>query len=562
MTSVSGHQTKARRGLGLYLMLILAGVMGFYLLTTWHSIQALREQSREFSNLSGTHFERTMTAAELSRDAEVIAAQALESLLGTRRTTSDISALDNSLLQIYQNIRQQLIANDEQEQQELDKLDRWQQPYFDSLQQLESKLQQEQGHLQQQQQQLNQLIQEIQTLEQRLLNADAQPSLFNSYALAALSYSAAALNTERRGQLSHLEQRTQTLLDTLSKESGLNSTQQNILNRLKQLSQSIFKNAQQTLVSQRVSLASARETRLYAQKLAASSYNYFLTLQQNARDAARIHQRLVTETQKMIGLFSVIFIVLVVLGVLYVREKIIKRLDHLHQVMMSHVAGYTPKIPTEGNDEISAMGEAFEVFVTARQRAEQELISARLEAEQANEQLKQLNQQLQILSETDTLTQVANRRRFEQAFDHYWQKGIEQRTKLCLIIIDIDKFKDYNDHYGHHAGDHCLIKVAQTLNKTMQQYNGILARFGGEEFVALLPNMDSQQGQPIAEQLLQATRAAQIPHEQSPEGIVTISLGIASCQPDNNSQPFDLLQKADKALYQAKHNGRARAEIA
>lgn len=562
MTTHENTTHRSLKGIGVRLTLIMLGVLGFYLLTTWHSISTLQEQSKGFAVLSGSHFSRTMSAAELSRDAEVIAAQALESLLGARRTASDIPPIDQDLLRIYQNVRNELHPASSFERLQLAELDRWQKPYFDSLRKLSDKLNEEQAFQARQQDKLAELLARLKTMEQRLISPASVDSAFNAYALAALSYASLALSSERAGQLRRLELSAHKILGYLKNLPEQTDFQQAYLAELSPIITDAFEFRRPVLVSQRASLAAVRQARLYAQKLTTSSYNYFLTLKKTAGDASLIHQQLVSETVRMIAIFSVIFILLLVFSILFIRERVVKRLNQLHFVMMQHVKGEKPDIPISGKDEISAMGQAFKVFVEARQKAERELIAARHEAEEASEQLRAANQQLQMLSETDPLTQVPNRRRFEQELERLWQQGIERSQPLCLIMMDIDKFKAFNDRYGHHAGDHCLYQVAQTLQREMLSEPGLLARYGGEEFVALLPGKHSDQGLLIAETLMNTIRADRLKHQDAPEGIVTLSMGIASTMPDRHSPPYQLLQRADEALYQAKNNGRARAEIA
>lgn len=562
MTVKDKRQGYSLKGIGVRLTLILIGVMGFYLLTTWHSIRALQEQSQGFSVLSGSHFERTMHAAELSRDAEVIAAQALESLMGARRTASDIPPIDQDLLRIYQNVRNEIEPASELERLQLAELDRWQKPYFDSLKKLSDKLSEEQSFQLRQQEKLNDLLTRLKSMEQGLVSPEAIDPVFNAYSLAALSYASLALSSERAGQLRRLELSAHKILGYLKNLPSLSPFQQQYLSQLTPVVSDAFEFRRPVLVSQRASLAAVRQARLYAQKLTTSSYNYFLTLKKTAMDATETYQQLVSETFRMIAIFSVIFVLLLVLTVLFIREKVVRRLDELQQVMHLHVEGKRPEIPMDGDDEISAMGRAFSVFVEARRKAEQELIEARQEAEDANQQLKTLNSQLQMLSETDTLTQIPNRRRFEQELQTLWRHCTRYSRPLCLIIMDIDNFKLFNDRYGHHAGDHCLYHVAQLLLQEMEACQGMLARYGGEEFVVLLPEMDSIQGRRVAEQLLSAVRAAELKHLGSPEGIVTLSIGIASCLPESGTVPYRLLQRADEALYRAKNAGRARVEVA
>lgn len=157
----------------------------------------------------------------------------------------------------------------------------------------------------------------------------------------------------------------------------------------------------------------------------------------------------------------------------------------------------------------------------------------------------------------DGLTGVANRRRFDEALLSEWRQCRRAGTPLALLMIDIDHFKRYNDHYGHPTGDACLQQVAAVLKAAMQRACDLVARYGGEEFVCLLPGCDQAPALAKA-QALQAALAAQgIAHEASPTAAwVTLSIGVAVAQPQAGGSPAALVAAADAALYSAKHRGR------
>lgn len=182
------------------------------------------------------------------------------------------------------------------------------------------------------------------------------------------------------------------------------------------------------------------------------------------------------------------------------------------------------------------------------------------ERKQLEESLKKANDELERLAAIDGLTQIANRRRFDDYFAVEWQRHHREQQPLALILIDIDYFKQYNDHYGHQGGDNCLIRVAQALMSTPQRPTDLVARYGGEEFAAILPNTTLKGGLTVAQRMRSAIAALAIPHTQSqvsPQ--VTLSLGIAVVVPTLDIQPQALIAQADQALYQAKHQGRNRA---
>lgn len=172
-------------------------------------------------------------------------------------------------------------------------------------------------------------------------------------------------------------------------------------------------------------------------------------------------------------------------------------------------------------------------------------------------ELERLNQILKDLSSIDGLTGVPNRRRFDEELEKNWRRALRQAQPLSVIMLDIDKFKGYNDNYGHLAGDDCLKKVAGALHDCVKRGGDMLARYGGEEFVALLGETDNDGALRLAEGLRQAVADLKLPHEFSETAPhVTISLGVATCVPDRDGSPADLLKKADQGLYFAKENGR------
>ncbi|KQW96902.1 diguanylate cyclase [Massilia sp. Root418] len=176
---------------------------------------------------------------------------------------------------------------------------------------------------------------------------------------------------------------------------------------------------------------------------------------------------------------------------------------------------------------------------------------------------KVLREQAMVLrSQTfsDGLTGVANRRHFDVAIDKEQRRAKRNNASLSLLMIDIDCFKAYNDHYGHQQGDQCLIQVSAALAAMLHRSTDLLARYGGEEFAIILPDTDADQAMLMAEALRQRVLALAIEHRCAAEGRqhVTVSVGLATLSPQ---QPFDvpaLIGAADRALYAAKHAGRNR----
>lgn len=166
---------------------------------------------------------------------------------------------------------------------------------------------------------------------------------------------------------------------------------------------------------------------------------------------------------------------------------------------------------------------------------------------------------LRSLVFVDGLTGVANRRRFDEALQIEWRRCRRSGAPLTLLMIDIDHFKRYNDHYGHQIGDACLQKIAAALKAGLKRAHDLVARYGGEEFVCLMPECDYPAGQNKAEELRAAVAALGIPHADSPTANrVTLSIGIAVMHPDGESGPEALVAAADAALYEAKNGGRDR----
>jgi diguanylate cyclase (GGDEF)-like protein len=178
------------------------------------------------------------------------------------------------------------------------------------------------------------------------------------------------------------------------------------------------------------------------------------------------------------------------------------------------------------------------------------------------EKLTETNAQLERLSTLDTLTGLANRRRFDEVLRHEWRRSAREGTPLSLVFCDIDNFKAYNDGYGHLAGDECLVKVARAVSAASNRPGDLAARYGGEEFVLVLPGTTEDGARTLAERLRTRVVELQIPHAHSrlaPH--LTISLGVATAVPRPGSEPKELLDLADRALYVAKEEGRNRVKV-
>lgn len=190
-------------------------------------------------------------------------------------------------------------------------------------------------------------------------------------------------------------------------------------------------------------------------------------------------------------------------------------------------------------------------------------ISIAIQRDKIHQELTRANQQLKRIAYLDGLTQVANRRRFEQYLQHEWRRLMRDQSPMSLIMADIDYFKSYNDIYGHQIGDDCLRRVAGVLRSAIKRPADLVARYGGEEFVVVLPGTDLNGAEMVAEKIRLLVRGQRIPHQGSDlDGIVTLSLGVAMTYPHLLRSPDDLVRRADEALYQAKAEGRDRVGVA
>ena len=183
-------------------------------------------------------------------------------------------------------------------------------------------------------------------------------------------------------------------------------------------------------------------------------------------------------------------------------------------------------------------------------------ITERKEAENA---LQAANDELQRLAALDGLTDIANRRAFDECLDNEWRRMTREKGELALIICDVDYFKKYNDAYGHQEGDECLKSVARAMAVSLLRPADFVARYGGEEFAAILPNTDLEGAVCVAENIRRAVMELQIEHSDSAVApVVTLSLGVACARPSVGHRPEILLTTADQALYLAKESGRNR----
>lgn len=231
-----------------------------------------------------------------------------------------------------------------------------------------------------------------------------------------------------------------------------------------------------------------------------------------------------------------------------VRHVQVRRLEEgewkiVHSNTSGPVAG--------GRDEVYPLRE-----LEARNRALESMVRER------TDELEQANRELVELSRVDGLTGIANRRWLDEVLAGEWNRARRDATPLAMMMVDIDRFKDYNDRYGHLAGDDCLRAVAEVLQREVGRRAGdFVARFGGEEFAVLLWDADDRAALELAQRLRVALAGARLEHEGSPTGALTVSTGVASIVPDGDPSPEHLIERADTALYEAKRAGRDRVVI-
>jgi diguanylate cyclase (GGDEF)-like protein len=178
-------------------------------------------------------------------------------------------------------------------------------------------------------------------------------------------------------------------------------------------------------------------------------------------------------------------------------------------------------------------------------------------------QLEEKNRLLERISALDTLTGIANRRRFDTVLRHEWRRASRDEEPLSLLFCDIDDFKRFNDTYGHQAGDECLVRVAQTMEGSLNRPADLAARYGGEEFVALLVDTELMGARILAERMRERVESLHVEHRASTVApVLTVSLGVATVVPGPGGRPEELVEHADRALYAAKRAGRNRVATA
>ncbi len=205
------------------------------------------------------------------------------------------------------------------------------------------------------------------------------------------------------------------------------------------------------------------------------------------------------------------------------------------------------------------IGIGFAVLLSELQTRERELESR---VRERTRELEQSNARLAAISATDGLTGIANRRRFDETLAAEWSRARRSKQPLMLALLDVDLFKQYNDYYGHQAGDNALCAVAAELSKYTRRSGDFAARYGGEEFALIAQSTDEEHALAMAEAICRSIAALKLPHIRSQFEVLTVSIGVAVLTPGEHDSIITLLKTADVALYRAKQLGRNRVELA
>jgi diguanylate cyclase (GGDEF)-like protein/PAS domain S-box-containing protein len=182
------------------------------------------------------------------------------------------------------------------------------------------------------------------------------------------------------------------------------------------------------------------------------------------------------------------------------------------------------------------------------------------ERKHAEQQLQDAYIALQALSALDSLTGVANRRRFDEYLAREWRRAIRDGKQISMLLVDVDHFKPYNDNYGHVRGDKCLKLVAEAAVDSVARPGDLVARYGGDEFIIVLVDTGKEGAIRVGNEICEGVRSRKLPHEISPIGIVSVSIGCATMVPKAGQDPASLIEVADEALYSAKRAGRDRVQ--
>lgn len=503
----------------------------------------LMRQNTDFNSIFLTDFNRVMIAADLAREAETLNAQILERAFGIDKSNSEQSLLDTPQIAIFRDKLKELQARNPVEMDISESVGALQTPYLEGIGNLDASLRAEENL----RVEIDAIVEDLHKLMAVLRRHDGQPQTVN-LALAVLTDISGSIVARPAGQQLRLAKsldenltRLQASMETLPTNHALLAP----LHGVEDIAKRMIAIRPTLMNTPRVTLALLRDIRKSSQKINGATFNYYLDRRDDARAAMERHSTMANITLAIVLAFALASTVTMAVVIRFINRRVARRLDHLAMTMVAHVGGERPPIPTDGNDEISEIGRAFAVFVQARDAAEFKLVASQV-----------------VLAEeavTDQLSGLTNRRGFDEIMNREWRRCGRSGLFLSLLLVDIDHFKLYNDHYGHVLGDECIRRVARVLRAALGRPGDSVARYGGEEFACIMPDSGHEGSIAIAETIRRLMMEEAIPHQSSnTASIVTVSIGVASIIPSDDLRHLVLVEAADHALYAAKAAGRNR----
>ena len=442
----------------------LLGLLGLLIVSAGASIFVLVEQYQAFKTLAVKHFDQVMAAAELTRDAEAVASEVFETLVGVNRSIVDDVRAQGNLLRIYETARARFEG--EAAAGGLAEADHWQQPFFESLKTLRNRIVEERQHNTQKALATDDLAgysEQVQSMPDGTWNREIQ---------AALIQAGIALSSEKLGQIDRAREKALGHLGQAQRVAT--PAQAGVGQDIQRLAESIFLSCEPAIRSQKATLASARETRVLAQKLSGGVASYYTDLKRVAQQASQHHQEIAASAILVLLAFVLAVFIAGTWFVAYIRRRLVWRLNDLNAAMTAHVHGEPVPIPSEGDDEIATMGHAFEVFVTARADAERGLVDARRQAERASEAKSQflanMSHELRTpLNAVKGFAELARQSRSPAERDEYLAKISNASEHLAMVINDILDFSKIE------AGKLSLECVAFDLGEVMTSVSDMIA---------------------------------------------------------------------------------------